>query len=223
MTCAASLLAFGAACGGSGEASEAAVSPTPSPQQSAAAAELRTLVAQADRRTFQATYDATIEGDELSGSGTLLLAQADGREVTRLSLSEAEGIPFREIVLVAGGEKTTACFGDGDRGTCLKASGDVGDTFRNPLDLTALLERVTGDGEVTRVDDEAPGGIPSRCYKSSSDGQDGIACFATESGIPTRLDATSDGSRVKLAVTSIADDVDGDVFETPRDYVTLGR
>lgn len=212
-----------AACGGSGEADTPAPSPTHEPAGSAAATELRALVAKAEQQTFQATYDAQVAGDELSGSGTLVLAQEDGREATRLSLIEADGIPFTEIVLIGGGEKTTACFGDGDRGTCLKASGAVGETFPNPLDLQSLLDQVTGDGDVTRLPDEAPGGIPSQCYQSTSEGREGVACFAAESGIPTRLEATSDGSMVVVVVREIAATVDQGVFDTPKDYVTLGR
>jgi len=210
-----------AACGGSGDSDGAA--PTPSEPASAAATELRALVAKADARTFQATYDATITGDGLSGAGTLVLAQEDGREATRLSLNEAEGTPFTDIVLVAGGDKTTACFGDGDRGTCLKATGDAGSAFPNPLDLGAMLDRIEGDGDVARLPDEQPGGIASHCFKTSSNVQDGAACFATDTGIPTRLDVTTEGNRVAVAVTGIKDTVDAAVFDTPQDYVTLGR
>ena len=62
MVCAAGVLALAAACGGSGGGAEETAFPTVSPRESAAAAELRALVARADTATFQATYDATIDG-----------------------------------------------------------------------------------------------------------------------------------------------------------------
>lgn len=222
---AALLVVVGVACGGSNGNGEATQTSTPSPTEMAApdAAALRALLARTEGRTFQATYDAVLTGNEVSGSGTVVLAQDGGRAATRLTLDERDGIPFSEVVLIAEEEKTTACFGDGDRGTCLKSTGDVGEAFANPLDLDGMLARITGDEDVKRLPDETVEGFESQCYQAGSGQDEGIACFATDNGVPTRLDATSDGAKATLRVREIGDSVDRDVFDTPDDYVTLGR
>ena len=80
---AALLVVVGVACGGSNGNGEATQTSTPSPTEMAApdAAALRALLARTEGRTFQATYDAVLTGNEVSGSGTVVLAQDGGRAV----------------------------------------------------------------------------------------------------------------------------------------------